>query len=156
MNCNKNYDIKQSVVDWLYAGDPVPEYVCKIAADLAAEIVSDIEDYRDEISFDWDKDLPDCKPWHIAFDLMTIICFEGESTEAVRFLCRDIAFDERDSFCREHGIPATVLDCIMAWNRNGTLWKSTDSGPEACFPDRWDVPCTELSDWRKELMAVGG
>lgn len=152
--CEKN-DIREIAADWLYASGDVPAQVCKIAAELAVAIISDIEDYREDIDYDCGKDNPECTPRNIAFDLMTIICFEGESTEAVRHLPRSVAPEDRNSVCREYGISDSVLDCVLEWNRRYTPHMSVCAGIEECLSDSWGVPCDELRDWKRQLMGAG-
>lgn len=150
MRYYEDYHIKETVADWLYASADVPESICKIATDLAMVIFSEIRDYRAEIDFDWSRDLPDCTADNITFDLMTIICFEGESTDTVRLLPRQVKLEERGSVCREYGIPDAVLECIMEWNRRRTSQNPGCIGIEACLPDAWGVPSAELSNWKRQ------
>lgn len=144
-------EFEQNVADFLYDSDSVPENVRAIARAIAMDIYTEIVDYRREDGIDWDDHWDDYSPSDVAFDLMTVICFESESTESLPGLYWDSDRESRERFSREYGIPETVMDLIAhqyACRRpNGMC-----VGIEAHLLSNWRVDCTELTAWKQQEL----
>lgn len=144
-------EFEQNVDDFLYDSDSVPENVRAIARVIAMDIYTEIVDYRSEDGIDWGDHLDDYRASDIAFDLMTVICFESESTESLPGLCWDNDRGSREHFSREYGIPETVMDLIAQQyacrKHNGMC-----VGIEAHLPNNWCVDCTELTAWKQQEL----
>ena len=112
---------------WFGAGDEVSDEEMSRATRIYDEIFSDIEDHQEHIDLDDVEEFftypsPDLYDYahNIAFDLMTCICFGCESYECIRWPAK-LCQSSIDSLCDRSGLPESVVECIIEFNRRWEL-----------------------------------